>query len=111
MVMGYKVYVRRRFKNNSHKWEVPIFLLSIGSRLEVVRNDSREIERYKLRQVVKYYNQRECNYKETFSSHVSTKDAFRVVTALVGHFDFDFHLIDVKTPFLNGCLNEQVYLP
>lgn len=49
MVMGYKVYVRRRFKNNSHKWEVPIFLLSIGSRLEVVRNDSREIERYKLR--------------------------------------------------------------
>ncbi|BBH09431.1 transposable element gene [Prunus dulcis] len=38
---------------------------------------------------------------ETFSP-VSTKDSFRVIMALVAHFDLHLHQMDVKTTFLNG---------
>ena len=30
--------------------------------------------------------------------------------ALVTHFDFDLHQMDVKTTFLNGNLKEEVYM-
>ena len=52
----------------------------------------------------KGYTQKEgVDYKETFSP-VSTKDSFRVVMALVAHFDLELHQMDVKTIFLNGDL-------
>ena len=46
---------------------------------------------------------------ETFSP-VSTKDSFRLIIALVAHFDLELHQIDVKTAFLNGDLSEEVYM-
>ena len=68
------------------------------------------MERYKARLVAKGYNQREgIDFKETFSP-VSTKDSFRVVMALVAHFDLELHQMDVKTAFLNGDLFEDVYM-
>ncbi|RVX10693.1 Retrovirus-related Pol polyprotein from transposon TNT 1-94 [Vitis vinifera] len=60
-------------------------------------DSSRRIERYKARLVVKGYSQREdIDFKETFSS-VSTKDSFRVIMAIVAHFDLELHQMDVKT--------------
>ena len=68
------------------------------------------MERFKARLVAKRYSQRGgIDYKETFSL-VSTKDSFRVIRAIVTHFDLELHQMDVKTAFLNGDLHEDVYM-
>jgi hypothetical protein len=69
-----------------------------------------KIERFKARLVAKGFTQREgSDYTETFSP-VSKKDSFRIVMALVAHYDLELHQIDVKTAFLNGALQENVYM-
>ena len=74
------------------------------------RDSSWQIERYKARLVVKGYSQREgIDFKETFSP-MSTKDSFGVIMAIVAHFDLELHKMDVKTAFLNGDLDEDVYM-
>ena len=68
------------------------------------------IERYKARLVAKGFTQREgIDYNETFSP-VSCKDSFRIIMALVAHYDCELHQMDVKTAFLNGDLEENVYM-
>ncbi|KAJ0806805.1 putative RNA-directed DNA polymerase [Helianthus annuus] len=68
------------------------------------------VERYKARLVAKGYTQKEgIDYQETFSP-VSRKDSLRIVMALVAHFDLELHQMDVKTAFLNGDLDEDVYM-
>ena len=68
------------------------------------------IERHKARLIAKGFNQREgIDYTKTFSS-VSKKYSLRIIMALVAHFDFDLHQMDVKTTFLNGNLEEEVYM-
>lgn len=49
------------------------------------------------------------DYKEPFSP-VSKKDLLRIIMALVAHYDLEFHQMDVKTAFLNGSLEEEVYM-
>ena len=46
---------------------------------------------------------------ETFSP-ISRKDSLRVIMTLVAHFDLELHQMDVKTTFLNGGLEEEVYM-
>ena len=41
---------------------------------------------------------------------MSTKDSFRVIMTIVTHFDLELHQMDVKTAFLNGDLDEDVYM-
>ena len=41
---------------------------------------------------------------------MSTKDSFRVIMAIVAHIDMELHQMDVKTTFLNGDLDEDVYM-
>lgn len=68
------------------------------------------IDRLKARLLAKGFTQREgIDFNETFSP-VSTKDSFRVIMASVAHFNLELHQMDVKTTFLNGDLEEEVYM-
>jgi hypothetical protein len=68
------------------------------------------IEKYKACLTAKGFTQREgVDYNVTFSP-VSYKDSFRIIMALVAHFDLELHQIDVKMVFLNGDLEEKVYI-
>ena len=49
------------------------------------------------------------DYKETFSP-VSKKDSFRIIMTLIAHYDLELHKMNVKTAFLNGDLEEDVYM-
>jgi hypothetical protein len=49
------------------------------------------------------------DYHETFS-HVSTKDSFWIIMALVAYFDLELHQMDVKSAFLNGDLAENMFM-
>ena len=69
-----------------------------------------KIKRFKARLVAKKFTQREgINYIKTFSP-ISKKDSFRIVMALIVHFDLELHQIDDKIAFLNSDLHENVYM-
>ncbi|CAJ2635046.1 unnamed protein product [Trifolium pratense] len=74
------------------------------------RDSNGNVERYKARLVAKGYTQKEgIDFKETFSP-VSSKDSFRTIMALVAHYDLELHQMDVKTAFLNGNIDETIYM-
>ena len=92
--------------------ELPDGIKAIGCKwvFKTKKDSLGNIERHKARLVAKGFTQREgIDYTET-SSPVSKKDSFRIIMALVAHFDFDLHQMDVKTAFLNGNLEEEVYM-
>ena len=60
--------------------------------------------------MAKGFTQKEgIDYNESFSP-VLCKDSFRIIMALVTHYDLELHQMDVKTAFLNGDLEESVYM-
>ncbi|KAL6348287.1 hypothetical protein AAG906_005584 [Vitis piasezkii] len=74
------------------------------------RDSKGNIARYKARLVAKGFTQKEdIDYKETFSP-VLSKDSFRIIMALVAHYDLELHQMNVKTTFLNGNIDETIYM-
>ena len=74
------------------------------------RDSKGNFERYKAHLVTKGLTQKKgIDYKETFSP-VSSKDSFRIIMALVAHYDLELHQIDVKTAFLNCDIEETIYM-
>ena len=74
------------------------------------RDSKGNMGRYKARLVAKGFTQKEgIDFNETFSP-VSTKDSFRIIMALVAHYDLELHQMDVKTAFLNGDIVETIYM-
>ena len=77
---------------------------------KIKRDSKSNVKRCKARLVAKGFTQRKgIDYKETFSP-VSMKDSFRIIMALVAHFDLELHQLNVKTIFLNGDIEEEIYM-
>ena len=66
--------------------------------------------RYKARLVAKGYAQKEgIDYNEVFSPIVK-HSSIRILLALVAQFDMELVQMDVKTTFLHGDLEEEIYI-
>jgi hypothetical protein len=73
-------------------------------------NSQENIDKFKARLMAKGYTQREgIDYNEIFSP-VSCKDSFRIIMALVAHYNLELHQMDVKIAFLSGNLDETIYM-
>jgi hypothetical protein len=81
------------------KWVFKVKLKSDGT-----------IDRYKARLVAKGYSQQEgIDFSETFAP-VARFSSIRILLALGAHYDWEIHQMDVKTAFLNGDLEEEIYM-
>jgi Reverse transcriptase (RNA-dependent DNA polymerase) len=76
-----------------------------------IKNDSEgNVERYKARLVAKRFTQKEgIDFTKTFLS-MSMKNSFKIIMTLVTHFDLELHQMDVKIIFLNGDIDECIYI-
>ena len=72
--------------------------------------DDGTIDKYKARLVVKGFRQKEgLDYFDTYSP-VTRITSIRLLIALAAVYDLQIHQIDVKTAFLNGELEEKIYM-
>ena len=68
------------------------------------------VEKYKARFVEKGYAQKEgIDYEETFAP-VARYTSIRIVVSLAAQMGWEIHQMDVKTMFLNGEIEEEVYI-
>nr|GEV45612.1 retrovirus-related Pol polyprotein from transposon TNT 1-94 [Tanacetum cinerariifolium] len=73
-------------------------------------NMDRAVHTYKARLVAKGFTQTlGIDYEETFSL-VADIRAIRILIAITAFYDYEIWKMDVKTAFLNGYLNEEVYM-
>ena len=68
------------------------------------------IDKYKARLVIKGFRQTKgLDYFDTYSP-VTRINSIRMVLAIAALKDLEVHQMDVKTTFLNGDLNEEIYM-
>ena len=69
-----------------------------------------KVETYKTHLVVKSYHQRyDIDYDEMFL-FVAMRKSIRIMLAIAVHLDYEIWQMDVKVAFLNGELEEEMYM-
>jgi len=75
---------------------------------KIKRSINGEISRYKTRLCAKGYSQQEItDYNETFSP--TRYDSIKLFLAIANQLNYSIVQVDVKTTFLNGELQEEIF--
>ena len=96
-------------------WELvklPEKCKSIGVKwiYKIKRDNSEEITRYKFRLVAKGFSQvRGVDFDEVFSP-VARAESIRIIIAMAAQFRWKLHHLDVKSAFINGYIEEDIYV-
>jgi hypothetical protein len=96
-------------------WEIvprPVDKSVVGSRwiYKVKQAVDRSVEKYKTRFVAQGFSQIEgIDYDETFAP-VARYSSIRSILALLAQMGWRIHQMDVKIAFLNGIIEEEVYI-
>ena len=67
------------------------------------------LDKYKAKLVAKGYTQKEEDFFDTYSP-VARLTTIRVLLSLAASYGLLVHQMDVKTAFLNGELEEEIYM-
>ncbi|MCO5553831.1 hypothetical protein L7F22_007357 [Adiantum nelumboides] len=101
--------------HKNHTWDLvdlPTGKKPIGTKwvFKVKRKQDDTVDRYKARLVAKgYAQQKGIDYDETFAP-TSLASTIRSLLAIAAHHNWKVHQLDIKTAFLNGDLQEEVYV-
>ncbi|KAE8716977.1 cytochrome P450 71A9-like [Hibiscus syriacus] len=112
-MMAMQEEIEALHKNNT--WDLmplPQVRKPIGNKwvFKIKRNGDDQVERYRARLVVKGYAQKECiDFNEIFSPVVRLTTV-RVVLAMCATLNLHLEQLDVKTAFLHGNLEEDIYM-